>query len=828
MKKIRRTGAINFIFQFIEHFFRGFERIMPLDYLHLPFDSVPNPDAVVATGHVRFTVLTSRLLRLEYSSSGQFEDHASQAFCFRRQPAPPFAVRRAEGSIEIETDHLLLHYTESLRGFTPTSLSVTLKNEYVTWSYGDRIWKSGDLKGTTRTLDEVNGWVNLEPGLMARNGWAVVDDSQSLIFMEDGWIGQRLAPDNLDLYFFGYGHDYVGCLQEFQKVAGETPLIPRYILGNWWSRFWAYDEASLKSLMEEFRARAFPLSVCIIDMDWHVTRTGNRSVGWTGYTWNRDLFPNPPGFIAWLHGQGLRTALNLHPADGVHPHEQQYPAMAVELGIDPTTGEPIEFDIADRKFAAAYFSLLHHPEEANGLDFWWLDWQQGKRARLQGLDPLWWLNHLHFYDMQRDGVRRPFIFSRWGGLGNHRYPIGFSGDTVVSWESLAFQPYFTATAANVGYGWWSHDIGGHMWGVEEAELYLRWLQFGVFSPIMRLHSTNNPYQDRRPWGWGPAVEGPARAAMQLRHALIPYLYSMAWRNTAEGIPLVTPLYYTHPEADDAYACPQAYWFGSELIAAPFTAPADGDLGLSRQSVWLPEGVWFDFFTGKRYARGWQIVYGDFNDIPVFAKAGAIVPLGPQQDWGGIENPAALTLHLFPGADNRFVLYEDDGETTAYQRGQYAQTPLVQTWRDDRLALTIGPLQGVAALAPALRSYAVVVHGIVEPDSVQLLRGGQAEAADNVLYDVTTRCLTVTIGAVEPVERVEMVLNHRGGLLPSADDRRSAEVQRLLAAFHLDSRVKWQIESDLPRLLAGEVSLAQYALSGAQREALRALLQVQGE
>ena len=260
--------------------------------------------------------------------------------------------------------------------------------------------------------------------------------------------------------------------------------------------------------MEEFREREFPLSVCIVDMDWHTTQTGNRSVGWTGYTWNRDLFPDPAGFIAWLHEQGLRTALNLHPADGVHPHEEAYAEMAAAVGIDPATGEPVEFDSVDPRFVEAYFKFLHHPQEAIGVDFWWLDWQQGKQSKLQGLDPLWWLNHLHFYDLGRDGVKRPFIFSRWGGLGNHRYPIGFSGDTVVSWASLANQPYFTATAANVGYGWWSHDIGGHMWGVEDAELYLRWVQYGVFSPILRLHSTNNPYQDRRPWGWGPAVEEP--------------------------------------------------------------------------------------------------------------------------------------------------------------------------------------------------------------------------------------------------------------------------------------------------------------------------------
>jgi hypothetical protein len=135
-------------------------------------------------------------------------------------------VRRSDGAIEIETEHLLLRYTEHAHGFTPVSLCVTLKASGVTWCYGDRSWAAGNLQGTTRTLDEVDGWVNLEPGLMARNGYAVVDDSRSLVFDENGWLAARAAPDNLDLYFFGYGHDYVGCLQEFQQVAGPTPHDP--------------------------------------------------------------------------------------------------------------------------------------------------------------------------------------------------------------------------------------------------------------------------------------------------------------------------------------------------------------------------------------------------------------------------------------------------------------------------------------------------------------------------------------------------------------------------------------------------------------------------
>ena len=140
---------------------------------------------------------------------------------------------------------------------------------------------------------------------------------------------------------------------------------------------------------------------------------------------------------SWLHEQGLRTALNLHPAKGIYPHEAQYEEMAEWMGIDPSTQQPIPFDIADPHFMEGYFKILHHSYESpspsgrgargEGVDFWWMDWQQGKKSQVEGLDPLWMLNHLHFHDLGRDGRKRPFVFSRWGGLGNHRYPIGFSG-----------------------------------------------------------------------------------------------------------------------------------------------------------------------------------------------------------------------------------------------------------------------------------------------------------------------------------------------------------------------------------------------------------------
>ncbi len=800
---------------------------MSLDHFRLNLQPEADEAAVVLAPHVRFTLLTSRLFRLEFSPTDVFEDHASPAFWYRRQPVPAFAVRRDGDVLEIESEHLKLRYVVSPRGFTPMSLSIDVKATGATWCYGDHPFKAGNLWGTTRTLDEVDGATRLDPGLMARQGWATFDDSRSLVFGADGWPIARTSPENIDHYFFGYGHDYLGCLRDFQRISGPTPLIPRWALGNWWSRFWAYSQTELQGLMTDFEAQRVPLSVCIVDMDWHITQTGNAASGWTGYTWNRELFPDPEAFFAWLHAKGLKTALNLHPADGVFPHETQYAEMARAVGINPETQAPVAFDIADRAFTDAYFRLLHHPLEAQGVDFWWMDWQQGSQSRLQGLDPLGWLNHLHAYDLARDGRKRPFLFSRWGGLGNHRYPLGFSGDSVVSWASLAFQPYFTATAANVGYGWWSHDIGGHMWGIGDGELYLRWVQYGVFSPILRLHSTKDKYSERRPWGWDPTITEHARDAMQLRHAFIPYVYTMAWRNAEDGVPLVTPLYYTHPEEADAYDCASAYWFGSELIAAPFTSPTIDDLRLSRQRVWLPEGEWTEFFTGARYRGGWHLVYGGLESIPLFARAGAIVPLGPRVGWGGVASPQALTVHVFAGADNRFTLYEDDGETLAYREGKSARTVFEQTWSASQATFTVAAASGDASVLPASRDLTVVWHGVAESVVLAVSKNGGA-VTPTPKYDAQAETLSVTLNGLSPSDTLRLELKTDGASLRAMGDRRDAAVRRLLRAFKLNSQIKGQIDYELPLLMSGERDAARYPLSDAQTAALVQALTKQSE
>ena len=248
--------------------------------------------------------------------------------------------------------------------------------------------------------------------------------------------------------------------------------------------------------------------------------------------------------------------------------------MAKAMGIDPATQKYVPFDITDKKFATNYMNLMHHPLEKQGIDFWWLDWQQEQTTKMAGVTPTWWLNYVHFTDQQREG-KRPLLFHRWGGLGNHRYQIGFSGDTVSVWDSLAFQPWFTATAANVGYAYWSHDIGGHMPGAVEPELFTRWVQFGAFSPILRTHTTKNPESERRIWAYpepysvDPALDLPAalRAAALHLHRGAPHL-----RHRRRILP--PALLRLAGGRRRPTTSKGEYLFGDEMLAAPVTAPAD--------------------------------------------------------------------------------------------------------------------------------------------------------------------------------------------------------------------------------------------------------------
>ncbi|MFC6315362.1 TIM-barrel domain-containing protein [Lapidilactobacillus achengensis] len=637
--------------------------------------------------HYRFTVLTSSLIRMEYSPSGRFTDAATQVVTNRNFPKLNYRWIDRPDLLEIITDKVHLYYDK--RPFSAQGLSVELNKEF---SYFDRVWHFGDrdldtLKGTARTLDGADGAVTLDEGIVSRHGYSILDDSTSFevstVDMDDQQI--RLTPRErgaIDLYYFGYQDDYCHAIVDFYHLTGNPPLIPRYALGNWWSRFWPYTSDSYLELMEKFRKEKIPLSVAVLDMDWHLVdipkKYGN---GWTGYTWNRKLFADPPRFLSQLHQLRLKTALNVHPASGIRGFEEAYHQVARKLGLDEGAEETAKFDLTNDKFVKTYFDDVHHPLEDQGVDLWWIDWQQGGLSRIEGLDPLWLLNYYHYRDSQRKGLG--LILSRYAGPGSHRYPLGFSGDTVISWKSLNFQPYFTATASNIGYNWWSHDIGGHMGGIHDEELLIRWLQFGVFSPINRLHGTSSDFVNKEPWNMEAPYRQYAIRILQERHRWVPYLYTMDVRSHEKGIPLVLPLYYLNPDKEEAYHSPNEYLFGNQVMVAPTTSAIDRSYRYAKTSVWLPEGTWFDFYKDWKYSGNTRVeMYRRIDETLVFAKAGAIIPLAAHPDNEfGVELPETVEWHIFPGKNNIFTLIED-------QKDQRSRSTLTVNWAEGKVELAV--------------------------------------------------------------------------------------------------------------------------------------------
>ena len=701
-------------------------------------DGQANPKQIYINGKVRITVIAPELIRVEFDDRKKFLDKATQAVWFRSCGECSYSVRSRDAYLVVETDVATYHIDTKAKTVDFVEID----------GYRFPADNKDNLKGTYRTLDRAKGAISLDNGIIGRNGVSVMEDD-TLILDSDGQCKSR--PWEKDLYCFAT-KDHQRALELYYQITGAPPMVPRYALGNWWSRYYAYTQQEYLDLMNAFIEKEIPFTVATIDMDWHWVDVKERFgykrelemypfffLGWTGYSWNTDLFPDYRQMLRQLKEKNLHITVNLHPASGVRYFENQYKEMCAAMGKTPD-GKTIPFDGTDPNFLNAYFRVLHKPYEADGVDFWWIDWQQGSWSKMPGLDPLWVCNHYHTLDLAKNG-KRPLILSRYAGIGSHRYPLGFSGDACIFWSALDFQPYFTYNAANVGYTHWSHDLGGHFKGKPaDDQLYLRWLQFGVFTPIMRLHSSNGTLS-KEPWNH-KSVEKEAVAALRFRHSLIPYIYTAYYENYKHSVPICKPLYYDDPTCNDAYHVKNQYMFGQSLLVCPVTTPWNKK-GISTREIWLPDGIWTDIFTGEVLPGGYHTVSRDKTSIPVFAKQGAIIPMqNVQGNFCG--NPDFLELNVFNNGDGAYCLYEDDGESTDYQQGVGAFTKFTLEANVFTIHCTEGKYTGL----PQQRTYQVC------------FRSGFAGAKvfrNGVPIQVRIEKGTVTICDVKPTDTVEIHL-----------------------------------------------------------------------
>ncbi|MGH8118035.1 MAG: TIM-barrel domain-containing protein [Rhodanobacteraceae bacterium] len=408
----------------------------------------------------------------------------------------------------------------------------------------------------------------------------------------------------------------------------------------------------------------------------------------------------------------------------------------------------IHFNLANRKQATLSMRYLHAPLLRQGVSFWWVDGGSGA-ADMPGLSPQLWTNRVFYDHAQHVTGHRSFILSRYGGWGSERYPAYFTGDTYSQWPVLAYEVAYMVRGGNVLIPYMSDDIGGFHGGRIPFRLYARWVEFGAFSPILRMHSAHeNPTQGnlRMPWTYGERGIALIKKYFTLHTQLIPYTYTYAWIAHEKSLPILRPLYLRSPDSNESYEHPREYYFGREMLVAP-VLDANGD-----RAVYLPRGTWIGFFNGKHYHGGTSFTARYATDqTPVFVRDGAIVPEQPADfAWSNARPLDNLIVNVYGTAGGEFDLYEDDGVSLGYEEREYALTPMRYAPAGPGThRITIGPTNGTFNGQVHRRAYEVEVHGIDRPASMSV----DGKTTPRWTWDATDATATIQVPAHSIQDRV---------------------------------------------------------------------------
>ena len=685
--------------------------------------------AVVRGNNYRISVITERVVRLEFSETGQFNDFPTQMIQKRNIGTADFSIRQDENLLEITTKYFCLTYIKG-QPFYGTKVD-PMKNLKITLLSKERDrckdWYLGHTEVRNMYGNMVGVDVNIpqsfQKGIYSLDGFASLDDSFSKMIAEDGTLMNAL-PNHLDVYVFMYDRDFKHALFDYFKMTGTPDLIPRYALGNWWSRNISYDEQSIMNLVRRFEKKKIPLSVVVLDHDWHFRDIGDAKGLKTGFTFNPEMFPNPQNTIYELHRRGIRLGLCVNPMNGIYPHEQYYKQASEYLQI--TTPTIIRFDPLNPKLLDVLFKMFLHPLEALGVDFFWND-TDGQTDLVK----LWALNHYMYLDSGRNSNKRPLILARNGIFAPHRYPVLYGGSSQIGWNELKQLPFKYLNAANIGVSWWSHDVGGNHGGIEDGELYLRYVELSTFGPILRFHGARGHYYKKEPWLWDAKTENIAADYLRLRHRLIPYLYTEAYNYTKSGTPVIQPFYYNYMWVYDDDLYKNQYYLGSQLLVCPILEPKDPIMNRTVHRFFVPDGIWYDFVTGKKFPGNKKYIsFFKESDYPVFAHAGSIIPFSNRSDYNNIGLPTDLEIQIFPGVSNTYTLYEDDGISSLYKQGYFLKTSIDYNYLRNNYTVIIRSIDGKSGIVPEKRNYKMVFRNTKKAEDVTIYFNSEKLQSEN--------------------------------------------------------------------------------------------------
>lgn len=744
-----------------------------------------NESSIMQGNKYRFTILTERLIRLEYSINGTFNDYKTELVENRLFDVPKFNIREDDAFLEITTKYFTLNYQKEMP-FKGNSINPT-KNLSVKINDSDNIWYYGHPEvrnyfGSNISVEAKNE-SSQNRGLYSLEGFVSFDDSNSLIFDENGTIIEN-TNRYIDIYLFAYNKDFGYALQDYFKLTGNPSLIPRYALGNWWCKSECYSDNDIYQLVENFNECNVPISVMLLDDKWRGMDENNKLLN---YTFNKQLFSNPGEFINNLHQKGIRVGVNINPELDITKNEEMY-NEAIKY-IQPDKDGKIKFAPLNPRFIDVYFKLFIAKLESYGVDFFWNDY-----SNLSDLKSLWIMNHYFYLDLSKNISKRGMLMSRNPLVASHKYSVLYSGKTKVSWENFKKLPFFNISSANIGVTWWSHDICGYSGGVEEDDLYIRSVQLGVFSPVLRFHSKAGKYYKKEPWKWNYKTKSIVSDYLRFRHRLISYLYSEAYKYYLNGKIVFQPLYYLIPKLYDDILYRNEYFFGSELLVAPIISKKEPLMNRTIHKFFLPEGIWYDYTTGKKFPGNTKYVsFFKEESYPVFAKQGSIIPLSNKSNINNTSNPTELEIEVFPGKSNSFELYEDDGISSLYKEGYYLKTLIDYNYMPNNYTLIIRSVDGKKGIVPDFRNYKIRFRNTKKADEVVTYFNNGTEI-ENSSY-VEGNDFVVIVNNVSTVG--QLTINCKGKDIEIDAVRLiNEDISSILMDLQIDTELKFKIDTIL--------------------------------
>lgn len=659
----------------------------------------------------RFTVLSDILIRMEYSENGSFEDRPTLLASNRVFSNFEFKVTENDTKLIIQTKYFKLTYRKNkpFKGtmlLPDSNLKVELLNTNKIWHYNHP--EIRNYGAPLKVLTDKNGKISFGKGLYSSDGFVCLDDSKTNIILENGDIISR-DKDCMDLYLFMYLNDFGACLTSYFNLTGYPTMIPRFALGNWWSRDISYTDENVYELLKDFNENEVPISLLLLNHDWHNRTYNDKTNIKSGFSFNLSKFSNPNSFINNLHNNHLCLGLSIDPTEGIYPFENKYNEYKTFL---QSNDEIIPFNAFSSQTFVAYFNFLIKPLLDMGVDAFWIN-NDNLSNDIQTV-----LNIYHSANVM--GLnKRIMLLTDSALIAPHKYPILYSGNSIVNWNTLKKIPFHNLSATNIGVSWWSHDIGGFYKGIEDNELYTRFVQLGVFSPIFKFGSAGGKYYKREPWLWEVKTYRIVKDYLQLRHRLIPYLYTEMYKYSRSGVPMIKPLYYKAQKMYDDNMYRNEYYFGSEIFVAPIINKKDTDMNRVIHRFYLPEGIWYEFFSGKKFIGGKKYLYFvKDEDYPVFVKAGGILPLSNNIS-NDVSVPKNMEIMIFPGQSNTYNLYEDDGITYNYQKGEFIVTSINYNYEPNKYNINIKPISGKIGVIPNNRNYKFRIRNTSEVESINV-------------------------------------------------------------------------------------------------------------